>query len=257
MSSKLHLIKGVGIVDKRTAIPCQDKMLLSKFMTTNKKLVHQTPVLEYFDANLRDFSHDMSLYMGNTSISEDDTSKMELYTSEEMSQFLSLIHDGRYKEQMTSKLIHDYCISNDCHLNEMSFSNRIANSFQVGNIADPTAYYKDYILSHLAFLGNICSILVVFIHASMFITRVLTAFCWWRSPHRASNEIKSLFIPNPILRMQQPPNALAPAPLKYETEMQEMPFQPSRFARPFDSKATESIRGWEELQTKLLPKHQE
>ena len=194
MSSRLHLIKNIENSDRRAAIPCGNKMTIPKFMDTAERIVHQTPTLEFFKVNLKDFSHAMDSYMANLTISEDDTSKMELYTPEEMNQFLKLIHDGRYQHQMSTKLIHEYCHVNECHEEEMSFTNQMVQQFTPG-VWNEIAYVKSKFLSSIAFIGNICAILY-FVKCFCRITyRFIKLFMMWRNPNVSSDDIRNEFMP--------------------------------------------------------------
>ena len=177
ISSRLHLIKGLDSTDQLLQIPC-NSLKTPKFISADRHVYHMTPSIQPVNLTITKFNSDMNRYMVTDEIVLEDMGRAKVYTEEEMRQFMDLIHEGRFKSQVTNRLVHDFCVDNSCTGTYASHGSILSLQGARDEMLGAFSYLKDHIVWYFTLLGNICSIIVVCIYVCTICQRLFFSLKW-------------------------------------------------------------------------------
>ena len=120
-----------------------------------------------------------------------------------MEQFLDLIHDGRYQHQMSNKILHEYCEATECQSEERSFYGQVVEQFAPGVFRGIA--YQNSTLSWIAFLGNICSMIVVGYLVLCLLVKICRLVKVCRDPTKTKHDVRNLMMPSFFINSAPPP----------------------------------------------------
>lgn len=177
ISSRLHLVKELDFSDHILYTSC-NSMNTPKFISVDRHVYHMTPKIQRANLTMTKFNDDMNRYMVTDDIVLEDMGKAKIYTDDEMKQFMDLIHEGRFKSQVTTRLIHEFCADNKCSgsFADPGFVTRLQNARTEAMGA--LEYLENHFVRYVTLIGNVCSILVVSLYVAAIMKRLALSLKW-------------------------------------------------------------------------------
>lgn len=204
ISSRLHLIKGLDTTDQLLMIPC-NPLKTPKFISVDRHVYHMTPSIQPANLTIAKFSDDMNRYMVSDKLILEDMGKAKVYTDEEMRQFMDLIHEGRFKSQVTTRLVHDFCVDNSCTGTYASHGNMLSLTGARDEMLGALSHLKNHILWYLTTIGNACSIFVVCIYVGIICQRLFLSLQWCCSGDREKRRLMDIVLNRPNYPLVEQP----------------------------------------------------